>query len=54
MQSMWRHDLMLAIYRGNMSDLVVFQIHLFCYKECFYNLLAQLIIVRYDTIITLG
>ena len=45
---------MLAIYRGNMSDLAVFQIHLFWFKECLYNLLAQIITVRYDAIITLG
>ena len=54
MQSMYRHDLMLAIYRGNLTDLAVFQIYLFCYKECLYNLLAQIIIVRYDIIITIG
>ena len=54
MQSVCRQRFVIAIYRGNMSDLAVFQIHLFCYKECLYNLLAQIIIVRYDTIITLG
>ena len=54
MQSMCSQDLKLAIYRGNLSDLAVFQIHLFCYKDCLYNLLAEIIIVRYNTIITLG
>ena len=51
MQSVCRTIFVIAIYRGNMSDLAVFQI---CYKECLYNLLAQIIIVRYDKIITLG
>ena len=54
MQFMCSSRIVIAIYRGNMSDLAVFQIHLFCYKEYLNNLLVQIIIVRYDKIITLG
>ena len=40
-------------YRANLPDLVVYNIHLFCYKECLYNLFAQIIIDKYDTVIPL-